>query len=50
MLSAGEISNPKPSPDIFIKCAKKLDIDSSECVVIEDSLAGIKAAKEAKMK
>jgi len=50
MLSAEEISNPKPSPDIFIKCGKKLDIDASECVVIEDSVAGIKAAKEAKMK
>ena len=50
MLSADEISNPKPSPDIFIKCAKTLDIDASDCIVIDDSVAGIKTAKEAKMK
>lgn len=34
VLSAHEISKPKPSPDIFIKCAKKLDIDECEFVVI----------------
>ena len=45
-----EISFNKPSPDIFLVTADKLGVIPSECVVIEDSLAGIEAASTAKMK
>ena len=34
----------KPDPFIFQLAAKKLGVDASECIVIEDSLNGIKAA------
>lgn len=35
----------KPDPEVFLIAAKKLGIAPSECVVIEDSNAGIEAAK-----
>ena len=35
----------KPDPEVFLIAAKKLGIEPSECVVIEDSDAGIEAAK-----
>lgn len=45
-----EVFEPKPEPDIFFKAAEKLSIEPEDCIVIEDSIAGIKAAKEAGMK
>lgn len=35
----------KPDPEVFLIAANKLDISPSECAVIEDSDAGIEAAK-----
>jgi sugar-phosphatase len=40
----------KPHPEVFLVCASKLGVDPKECVVIEDSLNGIIAAKAAQMK
>ena len=37
------VSEPKPSPDCFLLGAKKLGIDIKDCVVIEDSINGLKA-------
>lgn len=45
-----EAAFKKPSPDIFLVCAKKVEVEPEECVVIEDSQAGIFAANEAGMK
>lgn len=45
-----EVENPKPEPDIFWKAAEKLGVEARACVVIEDSKAGVKGAKEAGMK
>jgi len=47
IISGGEVSRPKPSPDIFIEALRRLDCNVSESVVIEDSSAGVKAAKSA---
>jgi HAD superfamily hydrolase (TIGR01509 family) len=44
-----EAGKPKPEPDIFLLAAKRLNVDPQECVVIEDSAAGIEAAGNAKM-
>lgn len=38
------VSNPKPSPDIFLAAVAKLQINPSECIVIEDSMNGVNAA------
>lgn len=40
----------KPFPDIFLNVAKRLDVKPEECIVIEDILDGVKAAKNAGMK
>ena len=37
----------KPAPDIFLIAADKIKLKPSECVVIEDALAGIKSAESA---
>lgn len=39
----------KPHPAIYLHTAKKLEIDPSECVAIEDSINGVKSAKAAGM-
>jgi len=48
--SGEEVSNGKPAPDTFLHAAKKLSVNPDECIVIEDSHNGIKAAKAAGMK
>ncbi len=37
--------NAKPNPEIFLKAAKNLGVNPSECIVIEDAINGIEAAK-----
>ena len=44
-----EVKETKPNPEIFLKAAENLDINPKECIVIEDSSAGIKAAFNAGM-
>lgn len=44
-----DIKHPKPAPDAFQLPAKKFSLNPSECVVIEDSINGFKAAKAAGM-
>ena len=48
--SACEVEQSKPFPDIYLLAAEKLAVNPSDCVVIEDSCNGIKAAKLAGMK
>jgi HAD superfamily hydrolase (TIGR01509 family) len=44
------ITNGKPDPDIFLMAAGKMNASPDQCVVIEDSEHGTKAAKSAGMK
>lgn len=37
----------KPDPEIYLKAAKALNFDPSDCIVIEDSLSGVEAGKRA---
>ncbi len=39
-----DVEKGKPAPDIFLKAAEALELPASECLVIEDSLAGLEAA------
>jgi sugar-phosphatase len=48
--SAEHESHGKPHPAVFLSAANKLAIDPKECLVIEDSLNGVIAAKAARMK
>lgn len=45
-----EVEKGKPNPDIFLKTAEKLGVEPVECLVLEDSQAGIQAAYSANMK
>jgi beta-phosphoglucomutase len=44
------VSQPKPSPQIFLKAAEQLGARPEMCVVFEDSLSGLKAGNNAGMK
>ena len=50
ILGKGSTPNEKPQPDIFIKAAETIECPASQCVVIEDALKGLNAAKAAKMR
>lgn len=43
-----KVENGKPAPDIFIAAAQSLNLQPSECIGIEDSIAGLKAIKESR--
>jgi len=49
-LCAGHDLPGKPDPTIFLQAAEALHLPPENCIVIEDSLAGIEAAKRAGMK
>lgn len=42
-------SHAKPDPEVFLLGAHALGLKPEECIVFEDSLAGIKAAREGRM-
>lgn len=43
------VKNGKPAPDLFLYAAEKMGIAPNQCLVIEDSVTGIAAAKAAQM-
>ena len=43
------VQNGKPMPDIFLHAASQLKVDPYNCIVVEDSIVGVKAAKSANM-
>ncbi|MGG7058872.1 HAD family hydrolase [Clostridium tertium] len=49
VVSRDEVRETKPNPEIFLRVANKLGVDPKECIVIEDSLAGVKAAYRGNM-
>ncbi len=50
IITGDEIERGKPEPDIYLRTAEKLGVAADECLVIEDSLSGIAAAKAAHMR
>lgn len=47
--SAEQVARGKPAPDVFLLAASQLGADPSDCLVIEDSAAGVTAARRAGM-
>lgn len=47
LLSGQTIGAPKPAPDLYLAAAKLLDTDPKDCVVVEDSATGARAARAA---
>jgi HAD superfamily hydrolase (TIGR01509 family) len=50
VVSADAFENLKPAPDIFLAAAAELDVAPAACVVIEDAVAGVQAARAARMR
>ncbi len=47
VIAGEDVKHKKPAPDIFLLAAEKIGLDPKDCLVIEDALSGIKAAKAA---
>ena len=50
IVSKEDVTRHKPDPEVFLKAASKLGVEPGGCAVIEDSPAGIQAAKAAGMR
>lgn len=50
IVTADDIKNHKPAPDVFLEAARQLEVQPEECAVVEDAGNGIEAAKNANMK
>jgi beta-phosphoglucomutase len=50
VVTGEDVRAKKPAPDIFLAAAGKLRLNPAECVVIEDAVNGIEAAKQAGMR
>ena len=49
VVSAQDVKNGKPDPEIFLVAASRLGVDPQDCLVIEDTLAGLQGAQRAGM-
>jgi len=49
IITAEDVKNGKPAPDVFLICAERLNLKPENCIVIEDAPVGIKAARRANM-
>lgn len=49
VFSGEEVANHKPAPDVFLAAAKGINVDPKKCIVAEDSVSGVLAAKSAGM-
>ncbi|MDE0571484.1 MAG: HAD family hydrolase, partial [Verrucomicrobiales bacterium] len=49
IITQDDVINSKPAPDLFLLAAEKMKVNPHKCLVFEDSLLGIEAAKNAGM-
>lgn len=47
MISVIEVPRAKPFPDVFLEAAKRIGVSQDECVIFEDAMNGVAAAKAA---
>lgn len=50
LFSAAMVAEGKPAPDLFLHAASEMSVGTSACLVIEDSVAGVTAARAAGMR
>ncbi|MGE5534248.1 MAG: HAD family hydrolase [Acidobacteriota bacterium] len=50
LFSADQVEHGKPAPDLFLLAARSFGVSPADCIVIEDSALGIRAARAAGMK
>ncbi|MCJ7757258.1 MAG: beta-phosphoglucomutase [Gillisia sp.] len=49
VVDGNDVTKAKPNPEVFLIAASKLKIEPENCIVFEDSVAGIQAANKAEM-
>ena len=49
IFSASEVAAGKPAPDLFLYAGARMGFAASQCIVVEDSLPGVRAAQAASM-
>ncbi|KAL5579319.1 hypothetical protein UlMin_011761 [Ulmus minor] len=49
IIAGDEVRTGKPSPEIFLEAAKRINVEPPSCLVIEDSIPGVTAGKAAEM-
>ncbi len=49
LVSASDVTDGKPAPDIFLEAARRLGVAPGDCLVVEDAPAGLEAARAAGM-
>ena len=47
VFSASDVARGKPHPDIFLHAAEQLGVEACDCIVVEDSVGGVTAARAA---
>jgi HAD superfamily hydrolase (TIGR01509 family) len=50
VFSSEQVARPKPYPDVYLHAAQTLGIEPARCIVVEDSISGLNAARAAGMK
>ena len=50
VVTGDDVRRGKPDPEVFLTAAAKLGVASSQCVVFEDAVAGVEAAKAGGMR
>ncbi|MEU9363046.1 HAD family phosphatase [Streptomyces sp. NPDC048301] len=50
LVSAEEVAHGKPAPDVFLEAARQLGVAPDSCVVLEDAVPGVRAARAAGMR
>jgi beta-phosphoglucomutase len=50
IIDGNKVTKAKPDPEVFLKGADELDVPPADCVVFEDAIAGVEAAKAGGMK
>jgi len=50
LVCGDSVARPKPAPDVFLLAAARMRVSPAACVVLEDSLAGVEAARAAGMR
>ncbi|MCL4535825.1 MAG: HAD family phosphatase [Bacteroidetes bacterium] len=48
-VSGEDVHHGKPDPEVFLLCAERLGVAPARCVVVEDSIAGLTAARRGGM-
>ncbi len=50
VVSSDAVAHGKPEPDVYLEAARRMEVDPSACLVIEDSANGVRAARAAGMR